>query len=84
MKDKVKEHFYAKTDFIGASPTFWLFLVVGALAAVLFFARQMSYVPVDTYVVTGFVLDESKGKASSYKKYFPKPYSVKDIARGDQ
>ena len=43
----------------------------------------MIYVPVDTGVVKDFVLDESKEKASPIKKYFPKPYSVNDLARGD-
>ncbi len=70
-------------EFHGASPAFWLILCAVLIPLALFFARQMIYVPVDTGVVKDFVLDESKEKASPIKKYFPKPYSVNDLARGD-
>ena len=70
-------------EFHGASPAFWLILCAVLIPLALFFVRQMIYVPVDTGVVKDFVLDESKEKASPIKKYFPKPYSVNDLARGD-
>ena len=75
----MKEHFYAKADFAG-------FLIIGIAAALLcavFIVRQLSFLPPDTETITGVVLNESKDKASSFKKYFPKPYSVQDLARGD-
>jgi len=80
---KMKEHFYAEADFVGGSPVFWIVAAAFFLLVVVFFIRQFAFIPVDTETVTGFVLDESKDKASGYKKYFPKPYSVKDLARGD-
>lgn len=67
----------------GTSSAFWLILCAILLPLALFFVRQMIYVPVNTEVVKNFVLDESKEKASPIKKYFPKPYSVNDLARGD-
>lgn len=67
----------------GTSSAFWLVLCAVLLPLALFFVRQMIYVPVDTEVVKNFVLDESKEKANPIKKYFPKPYSVNDLARGD-
>ena len=70
-------------EFHGASPAFWLILCAVLIPLALFFVRQMIYVPVDTGVVKDFVLDESKEKASPIKKYFPKPYSVNDLARVD-
>jgi hypothetical protein len=79
----MKEHFYAKADFVNDSPMFWIAFIVCALLMVFFVVRQMYFLPVDTETLKEFVFDESKGKASSFKKYFPKPYSVNDLARGD-
>jgi hypothetical protein len=79
----MKEYFYAKVDFVGSSPTLWIVLSVAALMCVFFFVRQMYFLPLDSETVKEFVLDESKGKAKNFKHYFPKPYSVSDLARGD-
>lgn len=79
----MKDHFYQKADFVSGSPTFWIVITVAALMVVFFFVRQMYFLPVDTETVKDFVLDESKGKAKNFKQYFPKPYSVNDLARGD-
>ena len=70
-------------EFHGGSPAFWLILCAILIPLALFLVRQMTYIPVDAGVVKDFVLDESKEKASPIKKYFPKPYSVNDLARGD-
>jgi hypothetical protein len=80
----MKEHFYASADFVHGSPGFWILLIIAVLLLAVFSARQMSFIPVDTETLTGFIIDESKGGAVSLKKYFPKPYSVQDLARGDQ
>jgi len=79
----MKEQFYAEADFAGGSPVFWIIAVAVVLLGAVFFVRQMSFIPVDGETVTSFVLDESKDKVNGYKKYFPKPYSVQDLARGD-
>ncbi len=62
---------------------FWIFLISVVLFIVIFSIRQMFFLPVNTETLTGIVIDESKQKADPIKKYFPKPYSVKDLARGD-
>jgi hypothetical protein len=66
-----------------AGPFFWIVLISSALLISVFLVRQMFFLPVNTDTLTGLVLDESKQKASPIKKYFPKPYSVQDLARGD-
>lgn len=70
-------------EYHGGSSAFWLILCAVLVPLALFFLRQMIYVPVNTVVVKDFVLDESKEKASPIKKYFPKPFSVNDLAGGD-
>ncbi len=70
--------FYEKS-----SAVFWLILLALVISGTVFFIRQMYYVPVDAQTVKAFVLDESKQHANPVKKYFPQPYSVKDLARGD-
>ena len=79
----MKEHFYAKADFAGGSPVFWIIAIAAVLLGAVFFIKQMAYVPVDAETVADFMLDESRGKTGGLKKYFPKPYSVQDLARGD-
>lgn len=79
----MKDQFFSKVEVSGGSPAFWIFLLAGVFLFVFFFVRQMSYVPVDTETVKEFVVGESKGRTVSIKKYFPKPYSVNDLARGD-
>mgnify|MGYP001218902258 CR=1 FL=1 len=70
-------------QFEGGSPAFWLVICAAILLAAVFVYRQAVYMPVSADTVKDFVLDESKEKASPIKKYFPKPYSVKDLQRGD-
>lgn len=70
-------------QFEGGSPVFWMLLLAGLVVAVVFVVRQSTYAPINAAAVKDFVLDESKEKASPVKKYFPKPYSVKDLQRGD-
>lgn len=64
-------------------PFFWIFLVSAFIFISVFLVRQMFFLPVNTETLAELVLDESKQKTSLFKKYFPKPYSVKDLARGD-
>jgi len=66
-----------------AGPFFWIFLISACLLISIFLIRQMFFLPVNTNTLTGLVLDESKQKANPIKKFFPKPYSVKDLTRGD-
>lgn len=70
-------------EFKGSRPTFWIVLFAVGLLITVFIVRQITYMPVNAYTVKDFVLDESKEKASPVKKYFPKPYSVKDLQRGE-
>ena len=62
---------------------FWIFLISVFLLLSVFLIRQMFFLPVNTDTVAGLVFDESKSKTSNIKKYFPKPYSVENLARGD-
>ncbi|MDR1684280.1 MAG: hypothetical protein LBR90_02310 [Elusimicrobiota bacterium] len=78
----MKETFYSKADVAGRSPVFWILAAVILFLAAVFFIRQASYMPVDGDTLKAFMVDEGRGKSSSYKKYFPKPYSVTDL--GDQ
>ncbi len=64
-------------------PFFWMFLIFVILFIVVFIIRQTFFLPVNPDTIKNVVLDESKNKTNSLKKYFPKPYSVKDLARGD-
>lgn len=70
-------------QFEGGSPGFWVLLLAVLVVTVVFVVRQATYAPVNAATVKDFVLDESKEKASPVKKYFPKPYSVKDLHRGE-
>lgn len=64
-------------------PFFWIFLIAAFIFISVFLIRQMFFLPVNTDTLTELVLDESKHKTNPLKKYFPKPYSVQDLARGD-
>ncbi len=48
--------------------------------ALVFVLKQRQGVQVNTRAMQAFVLRESKQQANPVKKYFPAPYSVKDIA----
>ena len=79
----MKEHFYEKADIAGGSPVFLMALIALILLFTVLCIRQMSFLPPDKDTLSSLVLNESKSKANSFKKYFPKPYSVQDLARGD-
>lgn len=62
---------------------FWIFLISFFLLLSVFLIRQMFFLPVNTDTVADLVINESKSKTSNIKRYFPKPYSVANLARGD-
>ena len=64
-------------------PFFWIVLISAFLLIAVFFIRQMFFLPVSRDTLTSLVVDESKQKTDPLKKYFPKPYSIEDLARGD-
>jgi len=64
-------------------PFFWIFLISVFLLISVFFVRQMFFLPINTKTVADMILDSSKQKADPLKKYFPTPYSIKDLQRGD-
>jgi hypothetical protein len=77
----MKSNFYANTDAAGGMLFFWISAVVFLLLAAVFIVKQINFVPVDTQTVADLVLNESKGRASSFKRFFPKPYSVQELHR---
>lgn len=64
-------------------PFFWIILVSVFLLLGIFLVRQIFFLPVSADTLTAIVVDESKEKTDSLKKYFPKPYSIEDLSRGD-
>ena len=58
----------------------WSIVCICLILGVIFVLRQSQGVQVNTHTMQAFVLEESKQQASPIKKYFPAPYSVKDIA----
>jgi hypothetical protein len=79
----VKEELLRRADIRGGSPVFWLAAAAVFVLGAVFYVRQTSFVPVDTETAAAYIVDESKDKTSSYKKYFPKPYSINDLAGGE-
>jgi hypothetical protein len=77
----MKNSFYAKTTDAGGALFFWISAAVFLLLGAAFVLNQINFVPVDTQTVADLMLDESKGRASSFKKFFPKPYSVRELNR---
>lgn len=59
----------------------WSVLCVCLILCVIFILRQRQGVQINTRTMQAFVLEESKQQANPIKKYFPMPYSVKDIAK---
>ena len=53
-------------------PFFWMFLIFVILFIVVFIIRQTFFLPVNPDTIKNVVLDESKNKTNSLKKYFPK------------
>ena len=58
----------------------WSIVCICIILALVFVIKQRQGVQVNTSTVQSFVLRESKQQANPIKKYFPAPYSVKDIA----
>ena len=58
----------------------WGLICICIILVAVFLIRQNEGVKVNTRTMQKFVLDESKQQASPIKKYFPAPYSVRDIA----
>ena len=58
----------------------WSIVCVCIILALVFVIKQRQGVQVNTRTMQAYVLKESKQQASPIKKYFPAPYSVKDIA----
>ncbi|MBO7605669.1 MAG: hypothetical protein J6S61_04310 [Elusimicrobiaceae bacterium] len=58
----------------------WGIICICIILIVIFVVKQNQGVQVNTNTVQSFVLKESKLQASPVKKYFPAPYSVKNIA----
>lgn len=75
MNDKEQIEIQSSNAFI------WSILLICLILGAVFLTRQMLYIPVSTTTVKDFVLDESKQQANPVKKYFPKPYSVADLAK---
>lgn len=59
----------------------WSIVCVCIILAVVFVVKQRQGVQVNAKTMQAFVLQESRQHANSLKKYFPVPYSVKDIAK---
>ena len=58
----------------------WSLICICVILALFFLIRQRQGVQINTGTMQAFVLQESKQQASPFKKYFPAPYSVNDIA----
>jgi len=58
----------------------WSIVCICIILALVFVIKQRQGVQVNTSTVQSFVLKESRQQASPMKKYFPAPYSVRDIA----
>lgn len=58
----------------------WSVICICIILALVFVIKQRQGVQINTSTVQSFVLKESKQQASPMKKYFPAPYSVRDIA----
>lgn len=58
----------------------WGLICICIILAIVFIVRQTEGVNINTRTMQKFVLDESKQQANPIKKYFPTPYSIKDIA----
>ncbi|MBQ2313099.1 MAG: hypothetical protein II183_02935 [Elusimicrobiaceae bacterium] len=59
----------------------WSIVCVCIILAVVFVVKQRQGVQVNAKTMQALVLQESRQHANSLKKYFPVPYSIKDIAK---
>ena len=62
-------------------PVFWIILAAFLLLIIFFTFRQLFFLPVSANTLTDIVIEEGKQKTNSFKKYFPTPYSIKDLQR---
>ena len=60
-----------------------VFLISAFLLVSIFLIRQMFFWPVNFGTIIEMALEGTRQKINPLKKYFPKPYSIQDIARGD-
>ena len=58
----------------------WSFICIFIVLLTVFILKQRQGVQVNTKTMQRLVLAESRQQADPIKKYFPAPYSVKDIA----
>ena len=58
----------------------WSIICICLILGLIFIFNQRQGVQINTGTMQAFVLQESKQQANPIKKYFPAPYSVKDIA----
>ena len=58
----------------------WSIVCICIILALVFVIKQRQGVQVNAKTMQTFVLQETKQQASPIKKYFPAPFSVKDIA----
>ena len=58
----------------------WSIVCVCIILALVFVIKQRQGVQVNAKTMQALVLQESRQQTSPLKKYFPAPYSVKDIA----
>lgn len=59
----------------------WGLICICLILAIVFVIRQNQGVQINKNTMKSFVLKESKQQANPIKKYFPTPYSVRDIAK---
>ena len=71
---------YSNIEIENSTSFIWSILCICLILAVVFILKQKQGVQVNTDTMQAFVLKESKQQANPLKKYFPAPYSVKDIA----
>ncbi len=71
---------YPDIEVESSSSFLWSIVCICVILALVFVLKQRQGVQVNTKTMQNFVLQETKQQANPIKKYFPAPYSVKDIA----
>ena len=71
---------YPNIEVESSSSFLWSIVCICVILALVFVLKQNQGVQVNTKTMQNFVLKETKQQANPIKKYFPAPYSVKDIA----
>ena len=70
---------YPPIEIENSNSFLWSLVCICLILAAVFIIKQRQGVQVNTRTMQTFVLQESKQQASPIKKYFPAPYSIKDI-----